>query len=63
MSNILKFYVYFFLGRLNMWMVIYILYLLNRGFSMTQVTLLGSVFWLVSVPLNLGLLQPFFTTL
>ncbi|MBU7031847.1 MAG: MFS transporter [Theionarchaea archaeon] len=32
-----------------MWMVVYILYLLDRGFSMTQVTLLGSVFWLVLV--------------
>lgn len=49
MSNILKLYLYFFLGRLNMWMVISVLYLLNRGFSMTQITLLGSVFWLVLV--------------
>ncbi len=49
MSNILKFYVYFFLGRLNMWMVVYILYLLDRGFSMTQVTILGSVFWFILV--------------
>jgi len=40
---------YFFLGRLNMWMVVYILYLLDRGFSMTQVTILGSIFWLVLV--------------
>jgi len=48
-SNILKLYLYFFLGRLNMWMVISVLYLLNRGFSMTQITLLGSVFWLVLV--------------
>lgn len=49
MSNITKLYVYYFLGSLNMWMVVYILYLLDRGFSMTQVTLLGSEFWLVLV--------------
>jgi uncharacterized membrane protein len=45
--NIIKPYIYFFLVRLNMCMVVYILYLLNRRFSMTQVPLLGSVIWLV----------------
>jgi len=48
-GNINKFYIYFFLGRLNLWLPIYILYLLGRNFSMTQITLLDSMFWLVMV--------------
>lgn len=48
-GNINKFYIYFFLSRLNLWLPIYILYLLGRNFSMTQITLLDSMFWLVMV--------------
>ncbi len=46
-GNIRKLYVYYFLSRLNLWAPIFILYLLDRGFSMTQITLLDAVFWLI----------------
>ena len=48
-GNIYKLYTYYFLSRLNLWAPVFILYLLDRGFSMTQITSLDAIFWLIMV--------------
>ena len=47
--NVSRFYVYNILGSLNIWMPVYILYVLSRGLTLTQATLLSSVWWLTAV--------------
>jgi MFS family permease len=46
-SNIRLFYVYIFLNRLEMWLPVIVLFLLDRGFSLTQYAIVDAV-WYVS---------------
>ena len=49
-ANVRRFYVYRFLGELQFWAPIWVLYLQQeRGFSLAQVTLLDVPFWIVII--------------
>jgi len=48
-SNVRLFYVYIFLNRLEMWLPVTALFLLDRGCSLTQYTLVDAVWYLSTV--------------
>ncbi|MBU7031846.1 MAG: MFS transporter [Theionarchaea archaeon] len=46
-SNVKSFNIYIFLNRLELWLPIYILFLMSKGFSLTQIAVLDAV-WYIS---------------
>ncbi|MBU7009096.1 MAG: MFS transporter [Theionarchaea archaeon] len=47
--NIKVFNVYIFMGRLEMWLPIYILFLLDKGFSMTEIAVLDAMWYVATL--------------
>lgn len=48
----IRYYVFLFVKQLNLWAPLYILFVMARGFSLTEATLLSSVWWATAVALE-----------